>query len=170
MGCRNEQDYSIEPMLDDDWEAVRSIYLEGIATGNATFETQAPGWVTWDSNHRKDCRMVAKVGKEVLGWAALSLVSQRACYSGVAEVSVYVAGSSRGRGIGRVLLESLVAASEEAGLWTLQASIFPENTASIAVHKSCGFRELGRRERVAVLQGVWRDTVILERRSKVVGV
>lgn len=170
MGCRNEQGYSIEPMIDDDWEAVRSIYLEGIATGNATFETQAPDWLVWDGNHWKDCRLVARADKAVLGWAALSPVSRRACYSGVAEVSVYVAASSRGRGIGRVLLESLVTASEKAGIWTLQASIFPENAASIAVHKSCGFRELGRQERIAVLSGVWRDTVILERRSKIVGV
>ena len=167
---QKETEYSIEFMGDNDWEVVRAIYLEGTAGGNATFETQAPDWETWDSSHRKDCRLVANADKAVLGWAALSPVSRRPCYSGVAEVSVYVADASKGRGVGRALLESLVSASEKAGIWTLQASIFPENTASIALHKSCGFKELGRRERIAALHGVWRDTVVLERRSKVVGV
>src|SRR5919106_1512554 len=163
-------DYSIEPMSDGDWEAVCAIYLEGIATGNATFEIEVPDWATWDSGHRKDCRLLAKCGKKVLGWAALSAVSQRRCYSGVAEVSAYVAAAARGKGIGKALLESLVTASETAGFWTLQASVFPENEASIALHQSCGFKKVGHRERIGALHGIWHDTVVLERRSNVMGV
>jgi L-amino acid N-acyltransferase YncA len=156
-------------MTRDDWETVRAIYLEGIATGNATFETEAPDWATWDNNHLKGCRLVARVGNEVIGWAALSPISSRGCYSGVAENSIYISGPARGKGVGRALLGALVAESERDDIWTLQTSIFPENRASIAIHKACGFREVGRRERIAQLNGVWRDTVFLERRSKVVG-
>jgi phosphinothricin acetyltransferase len=156
----------IGPMTPADWEEVRRIYAEGIATGNATLETSAPSWQAWDAAHRKDCRLVARgPGGEVLGWAALSPVSERCAYGGVAEVSVYVGSGARGRGIGRALLSALVRASEEAGLWTLQAGIFPENAASIAVHHGCGFRTVGFREKLGKLGGVWRDVALLERRS-----
>jgi L-amino acid N-acyltransferase YncA len=156
----------IGPMTPADWEDVRRIYAEGIATGNATLETSAPPWERWDADHRKDCRLVARgPAGETLGWAALSPVSERCAYGGVAEVSVYVAGSARGRGIGRGLLSALVRASEDAGLWTLQAGIFPENAASIAVHQGCGFRIVGVREKLGKLGGVWRDVALLERRS-----
>jgi L-amino acid N-acyltransferase YncA len=157
-------------MEEGDWDAVRSIYLEGIATGNSTFENDAPAWETWDSNHLKECRLVARAGGRVIGWAALSPVSRRPCYSGVAENSVYVAGDARGKGVGKALMEALVKESERAGIWMLQTSIFPENGASIAIHEACGFRKVGYRERVSQLRGVWRDTVFMERRSKVVGV
>ncbi len=160
---------TIVPMLPSDWPVVRRIYAEGIATGNATFETEVPDWQTWDRNHRRECRLVAKAGDPVVGWAALSPVSARACYAGVVEHSIYVAEASRGLGIGKLLLAALVAKSEAAGFWTLQSSVFPENLSSIAVHLACGFRILGRRKRVAMLHGVWRDTVIVERRSAAVG-
>lgn len=156
---------TIDKLLPNDWEQVRSIYLEGIATGNATFETNAPDWETWNANHLSVGRLAAREGDSVIGWAALSAVSTRRVYSGVAEVSVYVAASARGRGVGRLLLVSLVKEAEENGLWTLQAGIFPENQASIKLHKACGFREVGRRERIGKLSGVWRDVVLMERRS-----
>ena len=152
-----------------DWEAVRDIYQEGIATGNATVETHAPAWEHWNSVHRPDCRLVAKDGGRVVGWAALSPVSTREAYSGVAEVSVYVADDSRGMGVGKLMLKSLVSTSEEAGVWTLQASIFVENEASIAIHAACGFRAVGTRERIGCLNGRWRDTLLMERRSDVAG-
>jgi L-amino acid N-acyltransferase YncA len=151
------------------WDEVRAVYVAGIATNNATFETEAPGWEKWDSGHIDRCRLVAMDGEKVMGWAALSPVSPRAVYSGVAEVSVYVAVRAQGRGIGKILLAELVGASERAGVWTLQASIFPENVASIRLHERCGFRVVGCRERIAQLQGAWRDTVLMERRSGVVG-
>ncbi len=157
-------------MRSSDWEQVRAIYLEGIATGQATFETEAPGWEQWDAGHLSDCRLVARADGGILGWAALSPVSRRAVYAGVAEVSVYVSAGARGNGIGDALLAALIAASEQQGVWTLQAAIFPENRASIALHLKYGFREVGRRERIARHHGIWRDTVILERRSKVVGI
>lgn len=165
-----EAAYSIEPMRDADWAAVKAIYEEGLATGQATFETIAPEWEAWDTGHRPDCRLVARQGQRVIGWAALSPVSQRAVYRGVAEVSVYVTAAARGRGVGRALLRALIEASEASGVWTLQASVFPENEASVALHLSCGFRVMGRRERVAQHHGIWRDTLILERRSSRVGV
>ncbi|HEY6230253.1 MAG TPA: GNAT family N-acetyltransferase [Pyrinomonadaceae bacterium] len=159
----------IKRMEADDWAAVRAIYLAGIATGQATFETEAPSWTEWDNSHLPAPRLVACSRETVVGWAALSRVSSRAAYAGVAEVSVYVDEQMRGRGVGTLLLTALVAGSEAAGIWTLQASIFPENSASILLHKSCGFREVGRRERIGKLEGVWRDTILLERRSEVVG-
>ena len=153
-------------MRDDDWSAVRAVYLEGIASGNATFETEAPPWEAWDAKHLKTARLVFRDEDRVVGWAALSRVSQRSCYAGVCEVSVYVAAAARGRGIGSKLLGALVEQSEANGIWTLQASIFPENDASIQIHLRHGFRIVGRRERIAQLCGVWRDTLLLERRAK----
>ena len=152
-------------MTPADWEQVRSIYLEGVREGNSTFESSAPSWEAWDEAHHKTPRLVMRSGDRVLGWAALSPVSKRRVYSGVAEVSVYVTQSARGKGIGRVLLEALIEESERAGIWTLQASIFPENVASIELHLKCGFREVGKRERIAMLNGLWRDTILLERRA-----
>lgn len=155
----------ISAMADESWPAVRDIYAEGIATGNATFETDVPDWTKWDSGHHKDCRFLARDGEEILGWAALSPVSTRQVYKGVAEVSIYVAESARGRGVGKALLKVLIEASERRGIWTLQAGIFPQNVASIQLHKTCGFREVGLRHRVGQLAGAWRDVCLLERRS-----
>ncbi|MEK6299713.1 MAG: N-acetyltransferase family protein [Acidobacteriota bacterium] len=156
---------TIDKLAADDWNQVRSIYLEGIATGDATFETDAPDWETWDRNHLSFGRLTARWGDSVVGWAALSPVSNRCVYGGVAEVSVYVAAAARGQGAGRSLLVSLTFEAERNGIWTLQAGVFPENVSSIALHKRCGFREVGRRERLGKLNGVWRDVVLLERRS-----
>ena len=162
--------YQITPMVPQDWEQVQTIYIEGLATGNATFETKAPDWEAWNSNHLPHCRLVARQGETVLGWAALTPVSSRVVYAGVAEVSIYVGAAHRGQRLGHTLLAALITESEANGIWTLQASIFPENVASIQVHLRHGFREMGRRERIAQLHGVWRDTVILERRSTIVGI
>lgn len=159
----------IRPLDSQDWETVRAIYLAGIATGDATFETAAPTWDEWHRAHLPAPRLVAVVDNVVVGWAALSSVSARPVYAGVAEVSVYVAPAHSGQGIGRTLLETLVRESEQNGIWTLQASVFPENSASISLHKSSGFREVGRRERIGIMKGVWRDTMLLERRSQAVG-
>jgi phosphinothricin acetyltransferase len=163
-------DFVVELMRPQDWEFVRVIYLEGMATAQATFETEAPDWESWDAGHLPQCRLAARSGDGVLGWAALSPVSRREVYAGVAEVSVYVAASARGRGVGVALMRALIEASERHGVWTLQSSIFPENHASVALHLKHGFRDVGRRERIARHHGVWRDTVVLERRSSVVGV
>lgn len=160
----------IEQMLPTDWPAVREIYLQGIATRQATFETNAPDWSTWDVSHSPFARLVARANENVVGWAALSPVSARAVYAGVAEVSVYVAASQRGVGWGRRLLETLVATSEANGIWMLQAVVFAENAATVALHRRCGFREVGRRERIAKLDGEWRDTTLLERRSQTIGI
>ena len=143
--------------------------MEGIATGNATFEQEAPGWEKWDAGKLTVCRLVARLDGEIVGWAALGPASGRPVYRGVAEVSVYVASRFRGHGVGRDLLARLVAESEAAGLWTLQAGIFPENTASIRLHQSAGFRIVGTREKLGEMNGVWRDVVLMERRSAVVG-
>ena len=158
---------AVRPLEPDDWPAVRRIYAEGIATGLATFETAAPDWPAWNATHLEACRLVATCDGLLAGWAALSPVSDRCVYAGVAEVSVYVGEASRGRGVGRALLDALVAASERHGLWTLQAGIFPENRASLELFRACGFRDVGRRERIGCLGGVWRDVVLLERRSRV---
>jgi L-amino acid N-acyltransferase YncA len=160
---------SIRPLHQEHWPRVRRIYAEGIATGNATFETTVPGWDAFDSGHLSACRLVAVEGDSVLGWAALSPVSSRCVYGGVAEVTVYVADAAQGRGVGSRLLQALITASEEEGIWTLQAGIFPENVASVALHRKLGFREVGRRERLGRLQGRWRDVLLLERRSRKVG-
>lgn len=161
--------FLIRPMTPADWPDVRRIYEEGIATRNATFETAAPDWPKWDAAHRPDCRLVAVEGGAVAGWAALAPVSRREVYAGVAEVSVYIAEAARGRSIGTRLLAALVEASEAAGVWTLQAGLLPENEASLRMHQRCGFRLVGRRERIGRLDGVWRDTLLLERRSQRTG-
>lgn len=159
----------IETLQPAHWPAVREIYREGIETGQATFETAVPTWAIWDNNHRSDCRLIALIENQIAGWAALSSVSKRQVYNGVAEVSIYIAASARGQGIGKQLMQALVTISEEAGIWTLQSSVFPENKVSIALHQAFGFRIVGRRERIAQLHGRWRDTVLLERRSKIIG-
>lgn len=159
---------NLRDLRPEDWPAVRAIYEDGIRGGNATFETEAPSWERWDAAHPEP-RLVAERDGAVVGWAALSPVSDRCCYEGVGDVSVYVAGAARGSGVGRTLLEALVERSEQAGYWTLNAGVFPENEASIRLHKACGFREVGVRERLGELHGVWRDVVLLERRSTVVG-
>ncbi len=161
---------SIEPMRPEDWPAVLAIYLEGIATGNATFEQSAPEWDEWHAGHLAAARIVARSdGGDVLGWAALSPVSSRCVYAGVAEVSVYVAESARRRGVGRALLERLIADSEAEGIWTLQAGMFPENVASFLLHQDAGFRIVGNRERLGQMNGRWRDVLLMERRSEVAG-
>ena len=160
----------IEQMSRVDWEQVKAIYLEGIATGNATFETEAPSWEVWNSSHLPFARLVARFSDRVAGWAALSPVSPRCVYGGVAEVSVYVSQAHRHSGIGRQLLSALIGESERNGIWTLQAGMFPENVGSLALHQRSGFREVGRRERIGRLNGVWRDTILLERRSSLVGI
>jgi L-amino acid N-acyltransferase YncA len=160
---------SIIAMQPEHWPAVRDIYAEGISTGNATFETELPSWEKWDTGHRKDCRLLACDNDRILGWAALSAISARRVYAGVAEISVYVAKASRGLGVGEALLRALVEASEANGVWTLQAGIFPENTISVALHRSCGFREVGVRRRIGKLGNTWRDVMLLERRSSKVG-
>jgi L-amino acid N-acyltransferase YncA len=159
---------SIRELRPGDWAAVREIYEEGIRGGNATFETEAPSWEAWDAAHA-ELRLVAEREDVVVGWAALSPVSGRCCYRGVGDVSVYVAGAARGAGVGRGLLDELVERSEQAGYWTLTAGVFPENEASIRLHEACGFRKVGIRERLGELGGVWRDVVLLERRSTLVG-
>jgi L-amino acid N-acyltransferase YncA len=158
----------LRPLEPDDWPAVADIYWDGMRDGLATFETEVPSWEDWDSTHLRGHRLVAELLGEVVGWAALSGVSKRRCYLGIAENSVYVARKARGLGIGRALLEALIAGAEGAGIWTIQTSIFPENRASVALHQTCGFRIVGMRERIAKRDGVWRDTVFLERRSEVV--
>jgi phosphinothricin acetyltransferase len=161
----------IRAMLSSDWQPVSAIYAEGLATRNATFQTEVPTWEQWDTGHRQDCRLVSfNETHEITGWVALSPVSSRACYAGVAEHSIYIGNAYKGQGIGKILLKALIEASEAAGIWTLQSSIFVENTASLKLHEQCGFRAVGQRERIAQLEGVWRTTVFMERRSAVVGV
>ena len=160
----------IHQMTTADWPRVKEIYLEGIATSHAAFETEAPSFAEWDKAHLPFARLIARHVDAIVGWAALSPVSQRCVYGGVAEVSVYVSTSARGIGIGRKLLDALINESEQNGIWTLQAGIFPENVGSLTVHQRCGFREVGRRERIGKTNGVWRDTILLERRSMRVGI
>ena len=160
---------TIRPMLPTDWDAVRVIYQEGIRTGNATFETEVPEWDKWNRSHLADCRLVACSGSDIAGWAALSSISAREVYRGVAEVSIYVAERARGKGTGSQLLAALIAASEEHGIWTLQAGIFPENVASIELHERHGFRIVGTRERIGCLKDRWRDVALMERRSTSAG-
>jgi L-amino acid N-acyltransferase YncA len=162
-------EFAIRPMTAEDWPAVRAIYGEGISTGNATFATDLPDWQAWDSSHRPNCRLVASKGIKIFGWAALSAVSARQVYAGVAEVSIYVTASARGVGIGKALLQALIHESERSGIWTLQAGIFPENVASLSLHRSLSFREVGVREKIGQLAGQWRDVQLLERRSSIAG-
>jgi phosphinothricin acetyltransferase len=152
-----------------DWSSVREIYGEGLRTGHATFETRVPSWEEWNRHHLSCCRLVAEFEGRVVGWSALCPISDRCVYGGVAEVSIYVAEALRGRGIGTLLLQELVAASEREGFWTLQAGIFPENRGSVRLHERCGFRVLGCRERLGKTGDRWRDVLFLERRSPVVG-
>lgn len=170
MAKRTEQESRLDDLSRDDWPEVAQIYQEGLATGNATFETQVPSWEEWDLSHRGDCRVVLRRGTEVLGWAALSPVSGRCVCGGVGEVSVYVASRCWGCGLGSRLLSELIRRSEEAGLWTLQAGIFPENVASLRIHENLGFRVVGTRAAIGRLSGRWRDAVLLERRSSRVGI
>jgi L-amino acid N-acyltransferase YncA len=160
---------TIEPMRPDDWPAVRAIYAEGIATGNATFEVEAPDWPAWDRGHLSECRLVARERGEVVGWAALSPVQRKSAYRGVAEGSMYVREHARGAGFGRMLSAAMIAASEEAGIWTLEVWIFPENRGSIMLCESLGFRIVGIRERIGQREGIWRDVVVMERRSERIG-
>jgi L-amino acid N-acyltransferase YncA len=162
---------AIDVMAPADWPAVRRIYEEGIATGTATFETAAPEWEAWDAAHRLECRFVARRGPDIVGWIALSRVSKRHVYRGVAEVSVYVAADARGSGVGRALFEALIPSSDAEGIWTIQAGVMADNRASLALHERAGFRRVGVRERFGRdRNGVWRDIVLLERRSTVAGV
>jgi phosphinothricin acetyltransferase len=167
-------EFIIDQMQPADWESVRAIYLEGIKTGNSTFEMQAPSWEKWDSSHLQKPRLVARNGNDILGWVSLAPVSTRAVYSGVAEASLYISSQYRKQGVGSALMAALITSAEKAGIWTLQGSIFPENAGSLALVKKHGFREIGRREKIAKmtfgdLKGTWRDTISVERRSKVTG-
>jgi L-amino acid N-acyltransferase YncA len=158
----------LQAMRPDDWPAVRSIYEAGIATGNATFETDAPDWSAWDAAHLPDHRLVALVDGQVVGWSALAPVSDRCAYAGVAEDSIYVAPEAEGRGVGRALLAAVVASAEQGGIWTVQTGIFPENQPSVRLHEACGFRVVGVRECLGRLEGRWRDVLLMERRSPVI--
>jgi phosphinothricin acetyltransferase len=158
----------LRELREEDWPAVRKIFEQGIATGNATFETEAPSWEAWDSSQLDGHRWVAVEGGRVVGWVAAHPVSLRPCYRGVVEHSVYVDEESWGRGIGRALLERLFESTEADGIWTIQTGVFPENEASLALHEKCGFRVVGTQERLGKLDGVWRDVVVLERRSEAI--
>ena len=160
----------IRPLITADWPAVAAIYQEGIDTKQATFETAVPSWPEWDGDHLENGRFIAELDDQIVGWAALTPVSGRCVYAGVAEVSVYVAASARGQGVGKLLLRALVEASEADGIWTLQAAMFPENKGSVALHKSMGFRRVGVRKKLGQLHGVWRDVLLMERRSSRVAV
>jgi phosphinothricin acetyltransferase len=159
----------IDEMRPEDWEQVRQIYVEGLATGQATFEVEAPSWEEWNRNHHGHSRLVARHNGRVVAWAALAPVSTRSCYAGVAEVSLYVKKEERGRGVGQRMLQAIIESSERHSIWTLCGATFPENKASIQLQLGCGFRVVGRRERIACHHGVWRDTILTERRSRVVG-
>ncbi len=161
---------AVDAMHPGDWSRVCAIYLEGILSGNATFETEPPAWDQWDRGHLPIARLVARNEEIVVGWAALSPVSVRNCYSGVAEISVYVASALRGQRIGPTLLRELIRQSEEHGIWTLQGSVFPENVASLRMCSTQGFRQVGRRKHIAKLNGLWRDTILVERRSERIGI
>ncbi len=155
----------VTPMLANHWTEIKAIYAEGISSRMATFETELPSWEHWDNNHSKNSRFIGIINKEIIGWAALSPVSHRKVYHGIQEVSIYIKKSAWGKGFGRQLLSHLVSSSEKNGIWTLQAVTFPENLASIKLHTSCGFKIVGHREKIAKLDGIWRNTVLMERRS-----
>ncbi|MCQ2010175.1 GNAT family N-acetyltransferase [Sporolactobacillus sp. STSJ-5] len=166
----NRANFQIDYMKESDWDQVKQIYLDGIRTGIATFQTEAPEWEGWDKAHVPSCRIVARSEDLILGWAALSPTSSRCCYKGIGEVSVYVSERCKGKGIGSALLQRLISESEKNGFWTLQSSITKENRASRALHEKCGFREIGFREKVAQMpDGAWHDVVLVERRSSVIG-
>lgn len=162
-------DILLRPMTENDWPSVAEIYRQGIETGNATFETKVPAWEKWNAGHLPGCRIVATIEDSAVAWAALTPVSGRCVYAGVAEVSVYVADKYQGLKIGTKILERLISESEDEGIWTLQAGIFPENKASIRMHGNLGFRIVGFREKIGKMDGIWRDTLLLERRSRVAG-
>lgn len=151
-------------LVKKDWPAVADIYKRGLETRMATFETTVPDWLDWDTSHLKNCRIIAEINKEIVGWATLSPISKRKVYEGVAEVTIYIHPDFSGRGIGSALMHELIIQSETEGFWTLQSSVFPENVASVRLHLKHGFREVGYREKIAQLDGEWRNTVILERR------
>jgi len=161
---------NIRSMLNTDWPSVKKIYEEGLATGNASFQTTAPDWNEWNESHVNSCRLVALENEAILGWAALTAVSGRCVYAGVGEVSVYIAQQSRGIGIGKILLQSLIDESEKNNFWTLQSGIFPENKPSIRIHEELGFRLIGSRQKIGKMNGVWRDTLLFERRSPKIGI
>lgn len=161
---------SIEVMSPEDWPAVCSLYLEGILGGDATFELEVPSWEEWNEAHLSFGRLTATMDERVVGWAALRPSSPRACYRGVAEVSVYVTAKLQRQGIGRSLLREMTRTSEDNGIWMLQGSIFPENHVSLRMCEACGFRQVGRRKHIAKLDGLWRDTILVERRSTRVGI
>jgi len=160
----------IREMHPTDWDAVSKIYEQGIATGMATFETNVPDYESWDNAHMASCRLVAEKNHQILGWVALSPVSSRCVYGGVAEVSIYVAKNSGRKGIGELLMKQLITESEKEGIWTLQSGIFPTNIGSIKLHKKVGFRRIGKRERIGKLNGTWFDNVLFERRSTILGI
>ncbi len=161
---------NITALLSEHWPAVKTIYEQGIATGQATFQTSAPTWEEWNTSHLDHSRLVALEDEEVIGWAALTPVSGRCVYAGVAEVSIYIAPAHRGKKIGEILLKALVDSSEKHNIWTLQAGLFPENPASLKIHENSGFRIVGYREKIGRQNDVWRDTLLLERRSRKVGI
>jgi phosphinothricin acetyltransferase len=162
-------DIEIRSLKQKDWYTVAEIYKQGIETSNATFQTEIPTWDAWNSCHLNSCRIVAIFNNEIIGWAALTPVSGRCVYAGVAEVSVYVSSQYKGQKVGTKLLNELILESEKEGIWTLQASVFPENFASFKIHENLGFRKVGLREKIGKMSGIWRDTILLERRSKIVG-
>jgi len=161
---------SIRNIEQENFFQVAKIYKQGIATGFATFQNDIPNWESWDRSHLPNCRIAAFEGNEMIGWAALTPVSSRCVYAGVGEVSVYVAENFRGKQVGEFLLNQLISESEKAGLWTLQSGIFPENIGSIKLHERSGFRQIGYREKIGKKDGIWKDNIIMERRSKVVGI
>ncbi len=164
-------EYILEEMKVSDWEQLKEIYLEGISTGLATFQTEVPSWENWDKGHLNICRLVARSSDKVLGWAALSPISSRCCYEGVTEVSIYISQEHKGQGIGTAIMNELIKQSEKNGIWTLHSGIIRENAASLTMHKKCGFREIGIREKIAKMgNGEWHDVVLMERRSKVIGI
>jgi len=170
IDMNNKTIYTIDKLFASDWRWIYAIYCKGIATGQATFETKPPTWKQWDDNHLSICRFVVRSRNKVIAWAALSPISQRKCYKGVAEISLYVDTSYRGQGVGKILMRALIEESERCAIWTLQGSTFPENTGSLHLQKIFGFRSVGRRKLIACHYGVWRDTIIMERRSNIAGI
>ncbi len=154
----------------NDWKEISEIYKQGIETKNATFQLETPNWLDWNNSHLTSCRIVAELKDEIVGWSALSPISNRCIYGGVAEVSIYVSNNYSGQKIGTKLLEKLILESEKKGIWTLQAGIFPENKASLKIHSNLGFRKVGYREKIGKMNGKWRDTILIERRSKNIGI